>query len=317
MEKLDLKDRKILYQLSLDGRQSFRSVGRKVGLSKDIVANRVKKLQENGVILQFCTIFDYLKLNLIPFRFYFKYQYITPQIKKEIINHFVNYEYSTVVCSTEGSYDLIVLILIKNVMDIYPFWQKTLDKFGDYFADRVFSIYMGESIYGYSCLSDEKDGRKKPIIKRDWVRVEHDDLDIKILKILVVNSRIPTLEIAEKLNTNTSTINNRIKKLIKLGVILGYTIMPNMSKIGYQGFKVDFYLREHNEIHQIIKYVEKNPNLFSVDYTLGHADLELEFWLKNVNQLHQIIEDLSNKFPKLIRNYKYFYIVKMHKILIL
>ena len=44
MERLDLKDRKILYHLGLDSRQSFRAIGKKVGLSKDVVTNRVKKL---------------------------------------------------------------------------------------------------------------------------------------------------------------------------------------------------------------------------------------------------------------------------------
>ena len=46
MEKIDLKDRRILYELDVDSRQSFRNIGRKVGLSKDVVASRVKKLKE-------------------------------------------------------------------------------------------------------------------------------------------------------------------------------------------------------------------------------------------------------------------------------
>lgn len=62
MEKLDLKDRKILYHLDLDSRQSFRSLGKKVGLSKDIVASRVKKLQEKGIIKGFFAVVDYSKL---------------------------------------------------------------------------------------------------------------------------------------------------------------------------------------------------------------------------------------------------------------
>ena len=317
MVKIDVKDRKILYQLDLDARQSFRSIGRKVGLTKDVVASRVKKLQENGVILQFCIVFDYLRLGLTPLRFYFKYQYITPEIKKEIIDHFVNCKYSSVVCSTEGNYDLVVVMLVKNVTDIYPFWQKTLDKFGDYFANCVFSVYMGESIYRYSFLLDEKDDRTKSIIKRGWERVEYDDLDFKILQILALNARTPTTEVAQKLNSTAITINNRIKKLIESGVILGFKVIIDTSRLGYQGFKVDLFLREHNKIHQIIKYIEVNPHLFAVDYTLGYADLELEFYLKNVNQLHQIIEDISIKFPKIIRNYTYVTDVEFHKILIL
>jgi DNA-binding Lrp family transcriptional regulator len=53
MEKLDVKDRKILYHLDLDSRQPFSQLGKKVGLSKDLVAYRVKKLHERGIIKNF------------------------------------------------------------------------------------------------------------------------------------------------------------------------------------------------------------------------------------------------------------------------
>jgi len=55
MEKLDLKDRKILYELDINSRQSFSQLGKKVGLHKDVVAYRVKKLQEKGIIKNFYT----------------------------------------------------------------------------------------------------------------------------------------------------------------------------------------------------------------------------------------------------------------------
>jgi DNA-binding Lrp family transcriptional regulator len=48
MKKLDLNGRKILYYLDFNSKHSFRYLGRKVGLSKDIIASRVKKLQEKG-----------------------------------------------------------------------------------------------------------------------------------------------------------------------------------------------------------------------------------------------------------------------------
>ena len=73
MKKLDLKDRKILHQLDMDSRQSFRSIGRKVGLSKDVVASRVKKLQELGIIDRFYTEIDLFKLGYIMCDVFFKY----------------------------------------------------------------------------------------------------------------------------------------------------------------------------------------------------------------------------------------------------
>lgn len=178
MEKIDLKDRKILYHLDLNSRESFRSIGRKVGLSKDIVASRVKKLQEKGIIIRFITRFDYSRLGLNPLRFYFKYQYVTPSIKKEIIDHFINCNYTTRVVSIEGSYDLAVLMLVKNISDIYTFWRKTLDKFGDNIANRIYSNYVGESLYHKSFLLDEKENRTKYKLKLGGKKVKALPLEL-------------------------------------------------------------------------------------------------------------------------------------------
>ena len=317
MEKLNLKDRKILHQLDIDSRQSFRSIGRKVGLSKDVVSERVKNLHERGIITRFYTSCDFSKLGLIPLRFYFKYQYTSPTKKKEIIDHFVNCKYSTVVASLEGSYDLMILILVKNINDINSFWKKTLNDFGDFFAERVFSVYTEDHRYRSSFLLDEEDDRTKIPHLGLGEKVEFDNLDFKILKLISFNSRIPTLEIAKKLNSTAFTINNRLKKLIESGVINRFSIFLNFSKLGYNGYKVDIYLKEYSKIHQIIKYIEKNPYLSGIDSTLGYVDLELELILKNINQLHEIIEGISNKFPNSIRNFTYFRMIEAHKILIL
>jgi Lrp/AsnC family transcriptional regulator for asnA, asnC and gidA len=313
MVKLDLKDRKILYELDKDSRQSFRKIGKKVGLSKDIVTGRVKKLQETGIIKRFYAYYDTLQLDLNLLRFYFKFQYVTPDIKKEIINHFMKNDYVKSVFSIEGSYNLGVIINVERISDFYPFWRKTLEKYGDYFSEQVFSAYMGELVYGQSFLLDEIDMPYKPPLRSIMGRVKIDDFDLDILKLLVSDARIPTVEIAKELNSNVKTIQNRIKRLVDERVILYFTVELDLEKIGYQQWKVDFYLSEYSKINQIIKYIEKNPLLIFVDYTIGYADLEIEINVRNINQLHDIIEDIHSKFPKTIRNYSYFRIVKAHK----
>ena len=313
MEKLDLKNRKILYHLDLNSRQSFSQVGKKVGLHKDVVAHRVKILQEKGIIVRFNTLIDNLKLGYSCMRFYFNYQYITPEIKKEIIDHFVNFNRTQVVASPEGGVELVVFMLAKNISEIHSFWQKTLSKYRDYFAEQIIAPYIGENIYAKSFLLDEKDDRTNLIVRRGGELVDYDDLDFQILKLLAWDSRIPTIDIAKKLNLTAATIGKRIKRLIELGVILKFHITINWELIGYNWFKVDLYLKDYNKIHQIVKYLETNPHLSYMDKTFGYADLELEMIVDNVDQLKQIIEDISIKFPNIIRNYMYFRVVKSHK----
>jgi len=313
MEKMDLKNRKILYHLDLNSRQSFSQVGKKVGLHKDVVANRVKRLQEKGIIVRFNTLIDYFKLGYSCMRFYFNYQYITPEIKKEIIDHFVNFNCAHIVASPEGGVELVVFLLAKNVNEIHSFWQKTLSKYRDYFAEQKIAPFVGEKIYPKSFLLDQKDDRTNLTIKRGGELVDYDDLDFQILELLALDSRIPTIDIAKKLNLTAATITTRIKRLIERGVILKFHITINWDLIGYKWFKVDIYLKDYNKIHQIVKYLETNPHLSYIDITFGYADLELEMIVNNVDQLKQIIEDISIKFPNIIRSYMYFRVVKSHK----
>jgi DNA-binding Lrp family transcriptional regulator len=85
MKRLDLKDRKILYELDINSRQSFNELSKKVGLSKDSVIYRIKKLQDSGIIKHFHTVIDVGKLGFISFRLYLKLQNSTPQKEAEII----------------------------------------------------------------------------------------------------------------------------------------------------------------------------------------------------------------------------------------
>jgi Lrp/AsnC family transcriptional regulator for asnA, asnC and gidA len=313
MIKLDVKDRKILFELDTNCRQSFRVIGKKVGLSKDVVAGRVKKLTEKGIIKRFIIYYDILQLGFNFLRFYFKFQYATPEIKKEIIDHFVDNDNVIILYSAEGSYDLGVLMMVENIIDIYPFWRKTLEKYGDYFLKQVFSAYTGELIYGYRFLLEGITKPERAPLKRNWGKIKIDRLDLEILKILALNARMPTVEIANKLNSHVLTINSRIKKLIESKVILGFSIELDIDKIGYQVWKVDFYLSEYTKVNKIISYIEKNPLLFCVDYTIGYAELEMEIYVKNTNQLNEIIEDIHSKFPKVIKHYSYFRGVKFYK----
>ena len=121
MEKLDLKDKKIINELFIDSRQSFRSIGRKVGLSKDIVLSRVNKLIELGIIERFYTEINLFKLGYLSFRLYITFQNTTPEIKEEIIDSFTDCKYSILVASIKGEYDLVTFVLFKSLDYFFSF----------------------------------------------------------------------------------------------------------------------------------------------------------------------------------------------------
>jgi DNA-binding Lrp family transcriptional regulator len=315
MVKIDSKDREILYQLDIDSRQSFAKIGKKVGLSKTVVAYRVNKLIENGIIKTFYTVIDAFKLGYISFRIYLVYQYMNQQKEKEIINYFTSQKLTWWTISAEGRFDLALIMWVKNINDFYSFWDETLKRFRDYFMEQQFSVYIQLYTYRYSYLLDDmnKSDRTKFEITGGGKQVIIDELDFKLLRLIAPHARMPVKEIAQRLNATVAVVNYRIKKLIKEGVIQGFRSDMDLAKLGYQFFKADIDLKDYRQRGKIINYVKTNPHLVRIDKSVGISDLELEYHVQSLDQFHLIMKDLINKFPDIIKTYKYVYASKLHK----
>ena len=315
MEKLDLKDRKILYYLDFDSRQSFRSLGKKVGLSKDIVASRVMKLQENGILTGYYSVIDYSILGYSLYRFYFSFQNVTAEIKKEIIDYFTNNRFVDTVLSLEGNFDLMMAILVENYPQANDFWQKTLKRYGKYFSKRVFTAFTLEEYYGHRFLLNEKEG--SPVMIHQWVdtgkKIDIDELDNQIIKLISYDTRSSSVDIAKQLDTTSNVVHYRLKKLIESKIIIAYRIDIDFPKIGFFPYKVDIELNKFDDFDKILYYIKSNPNFMYFCKTIGYVDLEVGFILRNSYELNQIMEDLISSFPDAIKNYNYFSILKTHK----
>jgi Lrp/AsnC family leucine-responsive transcriptional regulator len=312
-----MKDRQILYQLDLDSRQSLTKIGKKVRLRKDIVAYRIKRMQQDGIITGFWTQIDSYKLGYIVFRFYLVYQYVTPEIKNNIINYLVKDKRTWVVESIIGKYDLGVFIWVKNIRDFYQFWEKLLDKYGDYFAEKIFSIYVQGFSYPCSYLLPNeyvKSDRQKYEITCGGPDVDIDEYDFHLLNLLVENTRISLVEMASELHSSTQMAKSRLKKLMKSNVVQAFRVAINISKLGLKPFKVDIHLQEHVQRKPIMDYIKHHPNLVYIGTSAGVSDLELEFDLEDSDKVHQILEDINQRFSNAIRKYEYFSIEQNYKI---
>src|SRR4030042_4038990 len=113
MVDIDLKDRKILYELDLNCRQSNTQIGKKVGLKKDVVSYRIKRMQDEGIIRNFLTAINTFKLGYQVYRIYINFQYVNSQIKERIIQHFIDYKNAWAVISLKAEIDFDVIVWVK------------------------------------------------------------------------------------------------------------------------------------------------------------------------------------------------------------
>lgn len=315
MGKIDLKDRKILYQLDLDCRQSNSQIGKKVGLGRDVVGYRINKMREEGIIENFWTVIDTFKLGYNVFRIYFDFQGISIDEKKELIDLFVEYPNSWAVSTVTGPISFGAVIWVRNIYEFYGFLDNVLDKFGKFISKKIVSFYVQADEYEKSFLLDENptSDRKKFTINCGEKKVDIDEMDYKILDFLSLNARMPLIDLADKLNTSSQTVNYRIKKLKENGIIRGFRVGIDLSSFGLQYFDVRINLSDHSYRKKIIDFLKKFSYLKCVNTAFGYADLEIELLLENMDQLIMVIDELNGRFPRVIRDYHYLKYRETHK----
>jgi DNA-binding Lrp family transcriptional regulator len=316
MEKIDVKDWKILYQLDLNSRQSNTELGKKVGLRKDVVAYRIKRLEETGVINFYWTAIDTFKLGYDVFRIYITFQYVDVEKKKEIINHFVKCKDSWLVVTAKGEIDLNVILWVKDPYQFYQYWDKTLDLYADYFAKTTISLYIQAIDFKKSYLDkEEKNDTDRELYHvtstRDYVSV--DELDYQLLNELAMHARTPLIDLAETLSCSSQSVKYRLDNLIKKEVVKGFRIGIDYAKLGLQYYKLDIYLRDHKYTAPMTAYLRNKPYLQCLNIAIGWADIEPELIVKDIGELGQIMNELNSRFPNSMKRYTYWILEERFK----
>ena len=129
--------------------------------------------------------------------------------------------------------------------------------------------------------------------------IDHDDIDIKILRSLAKNARASTVSIAQDLGVPQPTVSYRIRALEKNKIILGYRADFNVRKLGYVDIAVAMKLRSVENIDVIEKWSDGNPHTTWLQKIIGEDDIEFEFEVKDRDELEGILNELRSKFPSI------------------
>ena len=317
MIDLDLKDRKILYNLDLNCRQSNTQIGKKVGLSRKVVEYRINRMEEEGIITGYWTEIDSYRFGYQVYRYYITFQNVTKNVKEEIIKKIADYKNTWVIGSLTGVYDVSAVIWVKSIPQFYRFWDEINERYGDYFAEKVFSVYLESDVYPHSYLIAEDEEYKKDREHPQYVGrnepIEITYNDYRLLNVIATNARMKTVEISEKINCSTQNVTYNLNKLKEKGIIQGYHTGFDFSKLGLEHYKVDLWLKETSKRKKIWGELRYNPNVTFINTSAGYADLEIEFVVTDTDTLIEIIEGLSAQFKGAIRKTQYFRAKKIYK----
>lgn len=320
MVKIDVKDKKILYELLNNSRQPLSIIGKKVGLSREVVGYRINRLEKEGVIINYPTLIWQYFIGLSTARFYFNYQFMNPKTKSELIDFLKKSEIVAMVAELSGSYDLQVnpytasLFNPEIALKFNAFYEELQKKYRRYFDEQIGTIFTGSDLFDLVFLLNDKHKKPSYFTPINNIKIDIDELDLKILRKLAGNARIPTTQLANELKTTVTTVNNRIKSMADKNLFRKFWVNIDWTKIGYRQYDIEINLKDYSKKNEIINYIKNNQHILFIMHSIGRGvDLDFEFILRDITHLHDIITDLSEKFPESIKNFKYFSTDKIHK----
>ena len=121
-----------------------------------------------------------------------------------------------------------------------------------------------------------------------------DDIDHKILDMLIENTRTPFTDIAKKLVISAGTVHVRVKKMEQMGLIKGTSLILDYDKLGYTFIAyVGLYVNNSSQIKFIIERIKQIPNVTVAHITTGKFNVFCKIRAKSTTHAKNIIFKLD------------------------
>jgi Lrp/AsnC family transcriptional regulator, leucine-responsive regulatory protein len=313
--KIDLKDKKILAALDRNCRQSYGELSKKVGLSKVAVMNRVKKLENNGIISFYMTIIDTMRLGYTTYDVYLKWRNTTPDKEREIIKYLKSHKqiWFIATCLPGSSVDIGILISTKTESEYYNVWEEIYSKISPWVDEVRTAVLIKYVHYTKQYLLQEAGKEKKEIYIGRPAHEKIDDIDDEILKRLARNAKISIVELSKATKLKPSSIIYRMKQLEKKNIIQGYRASINFQKLGYHYFKVMMNLNDLSKRKEIFGWIKHHPNITYLDVFIGGLDVEFDIEAQSTEEFADIIKELKKCHGSSIKYIEHIPVTMFHK----
>jgi DNA-binding Lrp family transcriptional regulator len=137
--------------------------------------------------------------------------------------------------------------------------------------------------------------------------MELDETDVQILKTLSVDARVSSRQMARQCDISVGTALSRIRKMEEMGIIKGYSVMPDHEKLGYELTVVTEITVSKGRLLEMENEIARLPNVCCVYDVTGLTDAFVVAKFKNR-------EDLS-KFTKRLLSLPYVERANTHVVL--
>ncbi len=289
---------KILRELDFNARQPISQIAKTVGLSPEVTAYRIKQLERKGIITGYYPVINLSKLGYLFCRFRFVLEGIPPEIEEQFIEAAKKIP-SVGWVIVSGHNNISMVVYAKSIDEAVQASDQITSKFQKIIKSKMFSvayrIYYLRRNYLYQTKEDEQ------LVWESDAPVTIDTTDKKILVLLNKDARMTYTDIAQEIGMTSMAVFNRIKKMQKERLILGYRCALNLKKLGYSHHKMSLFLEKGDKgrMNALKETLRLCPQVVYITEALGPYDLEFEMHVRSNYYAYEFLKKVRAAFPEI------------------
>ena len=273
-------------------------IAQRVGSNKDVVAYRMKKLEQEKVIVRYYPLLDMQKLGYHTSRLMFDLEELDPEKEREFVQFLDEDINAGLIFRMDYPYRYGILVWTKSVYDMEQIIVKIKRKLGKALIRYTYSLFCTYKLYPKDYLFGKKLHERSVTLAPQPI-IKYDTNDYNILQQLANGARLSTVQIAQNLKIPQTTVSRKIKQLERNGIILSYRAEINFIQLGFMNYFLEIYLDDNHNLAQIESWANTKKNVMWLQKIIGTCDIEIEVEVKDRIELEALLNELRSKFKNI------------------
>ncbi len=123
-----------------------------------------------------------------------------------------------------------------------------------------------------------------------------DDIDLKILDIIIQNARTPFKDVAKEVGISRAAVHQRVNRMIDFGVITGSGYLINPNKVDYKTCSyIGIFLEKGGLFSEVVEKLKEIPEIVECHYTTGQYAIFVKVYAKDNEHLKNILSSHIQK----------------------
>ncbi len=125
---------------------------------------------------------------------------------------------------------------------------------------------------------------------------EIDQVDLKILGLLMTDANMPYTEIGKKVFVSGGTVHVRMRKMEQMGIVKGSQLIIDTAILGWDiSAFLGIYLDKSSLFEEVAAQMEKIPEVVNIHYTTGIYSMFAKIICKDTKHLREVLHDKIQK----------------------